>query len=84
MDDALLQSALRVTTEVRPGGRIEIIDSQLPVGMPVEVIVFVPQAPLPTRQSVLAVLAAAPGHLAFETAADVDAYLHHEREAWDA
>jgi hypothetical protein len=30
------------------------------------------------------VLAAAPGHLMFQTAADVDAYLRAERDAWES
>ena len=65
------------------GGKIEIIDAQLPVGVPVEVIVLLPHAPAMPRCSLLAVLADAPGHLAFQTAEEVDASLRSERDAWE-
>lgn len=78
-----MQAALRLITEVQPGGKIEVIDAQLPVGAPVEVIVLLPQMPAAPRRSLLAVLADAPGHLAFHTAEEVDAYLRHERDAWE-
>lgn len=78
-----MQSALRLITEVQPGGKIEITDAQLPVGAPIEVIVLLPPAPAEPRRSILAVLADAPGHLAFQTAEDVDAYLRSERDAWE-
>ncbi len=78
-----MQAALRLTAQVQPGGKIEIIDAQLPVGVPVEVIVLLPHAPAMPRRSLLAVLADAPGHLAFQTAEEVDAYLRSERDAWE-
>jgi hypothetical protein len=37
-----MQAALRLITEVQPGGKIEVIDAQLPDGAPVEVIVLLP------------------------------------------
>lgn len=78
-----MQSALRLITEVQPGGKIEIANAQLPVGASVEVIVLLPPAPAEPRRSILAVLADAPGHLAFQTADDADAYLQSERNAWE-
>ncbi|WP_041332897.1 hypothetical protein [Roseiflexus sp. RS-1] len=78
-----MQAALRLTAQVQPGGKIEIVDAQLPVGTPVEVIVLLPHAPAGPRRSLLAVLADAPGRLAFQTAEEVDAYLHSERDAWE-
>jgi hypothetical protein len=42
-----------------------------------------PNAVSPPRRSILAVLADAPGHLVFETAEEVDAYLRSERDAWE-
>ncbi len=33
--------------------------------------------------SIVEVLAEAPGHLAFQNAEEVDAYLREEREAWE-
>lgn len=78
-----MQSALRLITEVQPGGKIEIANAQLPVGASVEVIVLLPPAPAEPSRSILAVLADAPGHLAFQTADDADAYLQSERNAWE-
>ncbi|MFV9506868.1 hypothetical protein [Candidatus Viridilinea mediisalina] len=78
-----MQAALRLITEVQPGGKIEVIDAQLPDGVPVEVIVLLPSTPAVPRRSILAVLADAPGHLAFQTAEEVDAYLKRERDAWE-
>ncbi|NCC33523.1 MAG: hypothetical protein EOM24_16130 [Chloroflexia bacterium] len=78
-----MQAALRLITEVQPGGKIEVVDAQLPDGVPVEVIVLLPPTPTVPRRSILAVLADAPGHLAFQTAEEVDAYLKRERDAWE-
>lgn len=78
-----MQSALHIKTEVQLGGKIEIVDAHLPIGTPVDVIVLLPNhAPAP-RRSLLSVLADAPGKRAFQTAADVDAYLRAERDAWE-
>lgn len=78
-----MQAALRMTAQVQVGGKIEVIDAQLPVGTSVEVIVLLPQSTPQARRSILDILADAPGHLAFETAEEVDAYLRAERDAWD-
>ena len=78
-----MEAALRRSTWVLPGGRIEIADTQLTPGRPVDVIVVVPDSPAGDRPSVIDVLASAPGHLAFNTAEEVDAYVREEREAWD-
>jgi hypothetical protein len=78
-----MQAALRFTAEVQPGGKIELVDAQLPVGAPVEVIILLPQVAALPRQSLLAVLADAPGHLAFQNAEEVDTYLRSERDTWE-
>jgi len=78
-----MQAALRMTAQVQTGGKIEVVDAQLPVGTSVEVIVLLPQTNPNVRRSILDILTEAPGHLAFETAAEVDAYLRAERDAWD-
>lgn len=75
-----MQRALHIRTKVLPGGKIEIVDQGLPVGESVDVVVSQPQAP--KRRSVVDILDEAPGHLAFETAAEVAAYLLEEKEAW--
>lgn len=78
-----MQTVLRLTAHVQQGGRIELADAQLPVGSDVEVIVVLPAQSPRVRRSITAVLAAAPGHLAFETPEEVDAYLRAERDAWE-
>ncbi len=78
-----MQTALRLTGTVQPGGRVEIISPQLPAGRAVEVIILLPREAEADRRSVTDVLAEAPGHLAFQTAEEVDAYIREERDAWE-
>ena len=75
-----MQKALHIRTTVLPGGRIEIVNQYLPEGETVYVVVT-PSTPTPHRSAV-DILAEAPGHLVFKTAADVAAYLAEEKEAW--
>lgn len=78
-----MQSVLRLTAWVQPGGKIQIEDGQLPAGQTVEVIVLLPPPHTLPRRSIVDVLAEAPGHLAFQTAEEVDAYLREERDSWE-
>ena len=78
-----MRAALHLKTTVLPGGKIEIMDQELPAGEPVDVIILLSAAPASVRRSALDILAEAPGQRLFKTAADVDAYLQHEREAWE-
>ncbi len=75
-----MEKALHVRTTVLPGGKIEIVDRELPVGEPVDVVVS--QPPASERRSAVDILAEAPGGLVFKTAADVAAYLKEEKESW--
>ena len=78
-----MQSALHLKTTVLPGGKIEVTDQTLPSGEEVDVIILLPPLSETTRRSAVDVLAEAPGHRLFKTAAEVDDYLRKEREAWD-
>lgn len=78
-----MQAALKLATTIQPGGRIEILDSQLPVGEAVDVIVLLREASGTVRRSIVEVLAEAPGHLGFQDAEAVDAYIREERDAWE-
>jgi hypothetical protein len=78
-----MRAALHLKTTVLPGGKIEIVDQELPAGESVDVIVLLSASPVSVRRSAIDILAEAPGQRLFKTAADVDAYLQHEREAWD-
>ncbi len=75
--------ALHLKTTVLPGGKIEVTDQALPSGEEVDVIILLPASSAATRQSAVDILAEAPGHRLFKTAAEVDDYLRKEREAWD-
>ena len=77
-----MQTAIRLTTHVLPGGRVEVSDAQLLPGTPVDVFV-VPQVDEASRPTIVDVLAMSPGHLAFQTAEEVDAYVREERDAWE-
>jgi len=59
------------------------VDQELPAGEPVNVIVLLSASPASVRRSALDILAEAPGQRLLKTSADVDAYLRHEREAWE-
>ncbi len=78
-----MQTALRLTSTVQPGGRVEVSNPQLPAGKSVEIIVLFTQEAQVVRRSIVDVLAEAPGHLAFQTAEEVDAYIREERDAWE-
>jgi hypothetical protein len=77
-----MQAALHLTTTVRPGGTIEVTDSQLPAGEQVDLIVLFPQ-PDPARRSIVDVLSEAPGGVMFHTAEEVEQYLREERASWE-
>lgn len=78
-----MQTAIKLTGTVQPGGRVEVSSPQLPAGEAVDVIVLFPQEAVIARRSVTDILAEAPGHLAFQSAEEVDAYLREERDAWE-
>lgn len=75
-----MQKVFHQKAMVQPGGKIEIVDQELPVGEAVDV--FVSQSSASERRSAVDILAEAPGGLAFKTAADVAAYLKEEKESW--
>jgi hypothetical protein len=78
-----MRTALHLKTTVLPGGKIEIVDQELSAGESVDVIVLLSASPASERRSAIDILAEAPGQRLFKTAADVEAYLQHEREAWE-
>lgn len=78
-----MRSVLHLQMTVLPGGKIEIVDQGLSPGETVDVIVLPATSPTDGQRSVTDILAEAPGQRLFKTAADVEAYLQHEREAWE-
>jgi hypothetical protein len=78
-----MQAALRLTTTVQPGGKVEVVSSDLKSGDKVEVIILTPTMRQAARRSALDILADAPGHRLFGTADEVDRYIQAERASWD-
>ena len=74
-----MQKALNVRTTVLPGGNVEMVDQNLPVGEDMDVVVS--PASLSERRSAVDILAEAPGGLVLKTAADAAAYLKEEKES---
>ncbi len=81
-----MQTALRMTTKVHQGGRIELILPELTDEETVEVIILFPKEELPSsrqpKRSVMEILDNLLGHRIFHTAADVEQYLQEEHGAW--
>ena len=78
----MMQRVLHLKTRVLAGGRIEIVDPELPVGEAVDVTVRHPSE-VPKRSAV-DILEEAPGQRLFKTPADVESYLDDERASWNS
>ena len=76
-----MQKVIHLKTTVMPGGRIEVVDQELPVGESVDVVVS--HSPATTPRSAVEILAEPPGQRLFKSAADVESYLKEERESWE-
>lgn len=77
-----MRKALHLKATVQPGGKIEIVDRQLPVGKTVEVMVW--SRPDTSSQSAYQIISEAPGGLLFKTAREVEANIKEERASWDS
>lgn len=85
-----MQTAVRLTAIVQPGGRLEMQSPELPEGAEVEVIALLPKnvsslatAKNTPRPSALEIIAGLNGHRLFASAAEVDTYLETERDSWE-
>ena len=72
-----MQKSLHIRTTVLPGGKIEIVNDELPVGESVSVVVL--RSSDSSHRSAVDILNQAPGQRVFKTAEDVVAYLKDER-----
>ena len=77
-----MQKALHIRTTVLPGGKIEIVDDELPVGQTVDVVVRHSSAPV--SRSIMEILNSGPERRLFRTADEVKAYLEDEKSSWDS
>ncbi len=81
-----MQTAVRMTTKVQSGGKVELVVPQLSAEETVEVIILFPsddlRSPGYAKRSVMDILTTASGHRIFQTAADVERYLQQEHETW--
>ena len=67
-------------------GTIEIRTPELTPGQEVEITVEITvevQATPEERRHVIDIIKDLPGHLEFQTAEEVDAYIREERDSWD-
>ncbi len=78
-----MYSAIRITTKVLTGDKIEV---QLPpgsVGEEVEVFVILPEKKTLKQRSVLEILEEVHKHGPFRTVEEIDRDLQLERDSWD-
>ena len=76
-----MQKALRMSTMVQPGGKIELVSPDLEAGQAVDVVIS--PTPAPSARSAWQVISEGPGHRLFKTAKEVDDYIARERASWD-
>ncbi len=79
-----MQSALRITTKVLPGNKVEIELPPGSVGEEVEVFVILPEKPQPGRRRVLELLEEIRSRHASRTVEEIDRELQAERDSWDS
>lgn len=88
-EEDTMQTALRVTTHVLPGHRVEIIAPELTDGDAVEVFVVMsrpaePPSEVPARGSVWELIhSLPPGPRSAPTWEEIERTLHEDRDAWD-
>jgi hypothetical protein len=78
-----MEAALRVSTTVLRGNKIEITAPGLKEGESVDVFVFPAASGHSPHCSALEIIESLKGHRLFPTVEEVDHYLRQEREAWD-
>jgi hypothetical protein len=79
-----MQSAIRITTRVLPGNRVEVLIPPGSEGEDVEVIVVLPEKKQQSRKSALDILEEAHKHGPFRSVEEIDRDLRAERDSWDS
>lgn len=75
-------NGLRKKVIVKPGGLIEIRSPDLPDGAVADVIVILESPAEQPKGSFVSLIGSAKG--SFATPAEVDKFIHQERDAWDS
>jgi len=78
-----MSAPLVIQAIVQPDGRVEVKLPELHPGDVVTVTITPAVNGTSRNLSLMDVLSRAPGHRAFKTAEEVDAYLREERASWD-
>jgi hypothetical protein len=78
-----MQSALRITTKVLPGNKIEIQVPEAQIGDNVDVFVVLPQKAEPKRRSAIEILEEVHAKRPPKSAEEIDRQLREERDSWD-
>jgi hypothetical protein len=79
-----MQSALRITTKVLAGNKIEIEIPEAEIGDSVDVFVILPEKSEPKHRSVLDIIEESRRRHPSRTAEDIDRQLQEERLLWDS
>ena len=77
-----MTSVLHKDAVVQPDGTISLSIPELVPGQHVRVTIEPEQAPAQPLRAI-DVINSMPGHLEFQTAEEVDAYINEERDSWD-
>lgn len=79
-----MQSALRITTKVLAGNKIEIEIPEAEIGDSVDVFVILPEKVETKKRSVLDIIEESRRRHPYRTAEDIDRQLQEERLSWDS
>jgi hypothetical protein len=78
-----MASATYIQTTVLPGGKIEIVSPELAEGQQANVFVVIEDDLHKPKRRLTEILKDYPGGRLFKSAAEVDAYIREERDAWE-
>jgi hypothetical protein len=79
-----MQSAIRITTKVLAGNKLQIEVPPGSVGKEVEVFVIIPEKPQRGRRKVLALLTEIRSRHVSRSVAEINRELQEERNSWDS
>ncbi|AFY99851.1 hypothetical protein [Calothrix sp. PCC 6303] len=79
-----MQPALRITTKVLPGNKIEIEIPEAEIGDSVDVFVILPEKVETKKRSVLDIIEESRRRHPSRSAEDIDRQLQEERLSWDS